>query len=156
MTTTTFPTTIAPVSPNAVDTAPIETPAAGVTSGTRPRLWVAGLAAGAVAAAATTALAVAAHAAGVPLTISGEAIPTLGYAQLTLVGAVLGILLARLARRFAHPRSMFVRTTVALTALSVVPDALVDASAASRLVLAATHVVAAAIIVPALARRLAR
>ncbi len=151
MTTTTFPTTTFPTA-----TASIETAAPGVASGTRTRLWTAGLAAGLVAAAATTATAVAAHAAGVPLTIQGEAIPTPGYAQLTLVGAVLGILLARLARRFAHPRSMFVRITVALTALSVVPDILVDATVASRLVLAVTHVVAAAIIVPALARRLAR
>lgn len=153
MTTTTFPTA---TFPTAIDTAAVGPAAPGVTSGPRPRLWTVGLAAGVAAAAATTATATAAHAAGVPLTIQGEAIPALGYAQLTLVGAVLGILLARLARRFAHPRPMFVRITVALTALSVVPDVLVDATVASRLVLAATHLVAAVIIVPALARRLAR
>lgn len=153
MTTTTVPT--ASTATAALTTAPAPPDAAGPTA-RRPRLWTVGLASGVVAAAATTAIAVAAHAGGVPLTVSGEAIPTLGYAQLTLVGAVLGILLARLARRSAHPRTAFVGTTVALTALSVVPDALVDATVASRLVLATTHVVAAAIIVPALARRLAR
>lgn len=154
MTTTTFPASITTTTTTATATADAAVPAP--TTARRPRLWTAGLGSGVVAAAATTVTAVAAHAAGVPLTIAGEAIPTLGYAQLTLVGAVLGILLARLSRRFAHPRSVFVRTTLALTALSVVPDALVDASAASRLVLATTHVVAAAIIVPVLARRLAR
>lgn len=154
MTTTTVPA----ISARSISSGPAVPALAGVASpATRsPRLWTAGLASGVVAAAATTVIAVAAHAAGVPLTISGEAIPTLGFAQLTLVGAVLGILLARLARRFAHPRTVFVRATAALTALSVVPDVLADASAPSRLVLAATHVVAAAVIVPALARRLAR
>jgi hypothetical protein len=44
---------------------------------------------------------------------------------------------------------------VILTALSIVPDVLVDASVAAKFVLAATHVIAAAIIVPALAARLA-
>ncbi len=137
MTTTTFPASITTTTADA----------AAPTTARRPRLWTAGLGSGVVAAAASTVTAVAAHAAGVPLTIAGEAIPTLGYAQLTLVGAVLGILLARLSRRFAHPRSVFVRTTLALTALSVVPDALVDATVPSRLVLATTHLVAAAIIV---------
>lgn len=150
--TSTTPISI-PTIPTAADRTPSHRTAAP-TAARRPRLWTAGLASGAVAAAATSVVAVAAQAAGVPLTISGEAIPTAGYAQLTLVGAALGIVLARLARRFAHPRTLFVRTTVALTALSVVPDALVDATVASRLVLAATHVVAAAIIVPVLARRL--
>lgn len=153
MTTTTFPSASASASASVANDYTTSTP---TVAATRPRLWTAGLGAGVVAAAATTVTAVAANAAGVPLTIQGEAIPTMGYAQLTLVGAVLGMLLARLARRFAHPRSAFVRITVALTALSVVPDALVDATVASRLVLAATHLVAAAIIVPVLARRLAR
>ncbi|MEZ5411976.1 MAG: DUF6069 family protein [Acidimicrobiales bacterium] len=144
-TTTTFPASVTATAPTSAD-----------ATAARPRLWTVGLGSGVVAAAATTVTAVAARAVDVPLTVSGEAIPTMGYAQLTLVGAVLGILLARLSRRFAHPRTVFVRTTVALTALSVVPDVLVDASVASRLVLAATHVVAAAIIVPTLARRLAR
>ena len=45
-------------------------------------------------------------------------------------------------------------TTVLLTALSLVPDALADVAGSTRVLLMATHVVAAAIIVPALARRL--
>ncbi len=78
----------------------------------------------------------------------------LGFAQLTVVGAALGLLLAWLAGRAAHPRRVFVRTTVALTALSVVPDLTLSFDAASRAVLVLTHVVAAAIVVPVLARRL--
>src|SRR5688572_23567018 len=50
----------------------------------------AALTSGAVAAVGTTAVAAAADAAGVPLAIDGETIPLLGFAQLTVVGAVLG------------------------------------------------------------------
>jgi hypothetical protein len=49
---------------------------------------------------------------------------------------------------------MFVRITVALTARSLVPDFTMSFDTASRLVLVITHVVAAAIVVPVLARRL--
>jgi len=46
-------------------------------------------------------------------------------------------------------------TTIALTLLSFVPDLLADAHVSTRLTLALTHVVAAAIVIPALASRLA-
>src|SRR2546425_596213 len=45
-------------------------------------------------------------------------------------------------------------TLVALTTLSFVPDVLADAHVSTRLTLALTHVVAAAIVIPALASRL--
>ena len=45
-------------------------------------------------------------------------------------------------------------TTVVLTALSLVPDALADVAGSTRALLMTTHLVAASIIVPALARRL--
>jgi hypothetical protein len=120
-------------------------------------LWRTGLRAGAIAAAATTAVAGLAMAAGVPLEIDGEQIPLLGYAQLTLVCAALGVLLAKAARRWAgNPRRAFLVTTLVLTALSFVPDLTAPAATtATRLVLIATHVVAAAIVIPALAARLA-
>ena len=121
----------------------------------RPALWRAGLSSGATAALATTAAAAAAREAGVALSIDDERIPLLGFTQLTLVGAILGVALAwALRRRATHPRRTFVRTTVVLTALSIVPDVLVDASTATKVVLAATHVLAAAAVVPTLARRL--
>jgi hypothetical protein len=130
-----------------------DTPITSDDTVTRP-LWRAGLGSGVVAAAATTVVAAVAEAGGVSFEIDGEAIPLLGFAQLTLVGAVLGVAIARLCRRSRRPRSTFVRIAVALTALSVVPDLTMRFDAASRIALVITHVVAAGIIVPVLARRL--
>ena len=120
------------------------------TTSTRP-MWRTGARAGVIAAAATTAVAVAAKALDVPVTIEGEAIPALGFAQLTLVCTAIGIGIARLCR--GH-RDLFVRITLALTALSFVPDVTADASTATIVALMLTHVVAAAIVIPALAGRL--
>jgi hypothetical protein len=115
-----------------------------------------GAVAGVVASVATTGVAVAADAIGVPIKIAGEAIPMAGFAQLTLFFSAVGIVMANvMARRSAHARAMFVKTTLALTALSFVPDVLADAQTATKLTLILTHVVAAAIVIPALASRLA-
>lgn len=114
-----------------------------------------GLAAAATAAAATTAVAAAGNAAGISLDVGGEPIPLFGFTQLTAVGALIGLVLAVvLARRARHPRTTFTRTTVALTALSLVPDLIVAADPATKALLMLTHLVAAAIVVPAIARRL--
>jgi uncharacterized membrane protein len=108
-----------------------------------------------VAAAATTAVAAAAQAVGISLAISGAAIPPPGFATLTVIFSVLGLLIAVGLRRFArNPRTTWIRTTVALTALSLVPDAIADADSATKAVLMLTHLVAAAVVVPAVARRL--
>jgi hypothetical protein len=118
-------------------------------------LWRTGARAGIVAAVATTVVAAAALAADVPLEIGGEQIPLLGFAQMTLICTALGVLLAKAVRRWtARPQRAFVAATVALTALSTVPDLTADATTASKLVLIATHLIAAAIVVPALAQRL--
>jgi hypothetical protein len=122
---------------------------------TTSSLWRAGAVSGLAAAAATTAIAASADAAGHAVEIGGEQIPLPGFAQLTIVGALLGLALAAvLRRRAARPYRTFVVTTIVLTALSLVPDAVADTTAGSKLVLMATHLVAAAIIVPAYARRL--
>ena len=114
----------------------------------------AALASGAVAAVATTAVAAVADAAGVPFAVDGEAIPLLGFAQMTLLGAVLGGLLAAAANRYrTNPRRSFVQAAVVLTVLSCVPSVTLPPDTASRFVLVATHVLAAAIIVPSLARQ---
>ncbi|MDX6276789.1 MAG: hypothetical protein QOJ72_917 [Nocardioidaceae bacterium] len=127
-------------------------PATSTTS-----LWKPATVAGLGAAAATAAIAVVAHTAGVSLEVGGEPIPPSGFATMTLLAVVLGFGLAVALRRWAgNPRQTFVRATIALTALSFVPDLLVSASSATRLTLMATHVVAAAIVIPAIARRLAR
>ncbi len=115
-------------------------------------LWRTGLRAGVIAAVATTAIAMAAHAAGVSFEVDGEAIPMAGYAQMTLIGTLVGGLLAKvLRRRSSHPQQTFVRATVALTALSIVPDLTMGFDAASGATLILTHVVAASIVIPRLA-----
>jgi Family of unknown function (DUF6069) len=63
----------------------------------------------------------------------------------------LAVVLSRMARR---PRSPFARTTVVLTVLSFAPDLIVAAVPATRALLMLTHVVAAAIVIPAVARKL--
>ncbi len=121
-----------------------------------PKLWRPGMIAGLAAAAATTAVAAVAHACGVSLeTAPGEAIPVIGFGQLTLFFTVIGIVLARtIGRRARHPRSTFTRTTVALTALSLVPDVTLSAGASTKITLILTHLVAAAVVIPALSSRL--
>jgi hypothetical protein len=122
----------------------------------KPSLVRAGIVAGLVAAVATTAIASIAHAAGVSLeTAPGEQIPLLGFGQLTLFFTAVGVGLAAVLRRRARaPRSTFVKATVVLTALSLVPDLMLSADAATKVTLVATHLVAAAIVIPALAARL--
>lgn len=85
----------------------------------------------------------------------GEAIPLYALAQLTIVGALLGVAIAAIiVRRSTRPITTFTRVTVALTLASLVPDVIVDTDVATRLVLMATHVIAAAIVIPTIARRL--
>ena len=75
---------------------------------------------------------------------------------MTVVATMIGTLLAAVfARRAARPRRTFVVTTISLTLLSFVPDVIADAHVSTRLTLALTHVVAAALVIPALASRLA-
>ncbi|WP_229052662.1 DUF6069 family protein [Aeromicrobium sp. Leaf350] len=110
-----------------------------------------GLLAGVVAAIGTTAVAATASAADVSLEVDGAAIPLAAFALWTIVGAVLGIVLARVlgdARRF-------VLVTASITAVSLVPAIALPDDTATRLVLVGTHVLAALVVIPALARRLA-
>ena len=115
------------------------------------------LVSGLVAAAATTTMAVAADAAGVPLAIDGEQIPFLGFAQMSLLGAVIGgLIVAALNRWSDRPRQRFEIVAVVLTLLSCVPSVALPPDTATKLTLVATHLVAAAIIVPVVARRATR
>ena len=99
------------------------------------------------------AAAVVLRAAGVPLAVHGE-IPLAGFAQVTVIGAVIGgVLLAMLNRHSSAPHRRFIQVAVGLTAFScVAPVALAD-TMASKFALVALHLVAAAIIVPVLARQ---
>jgi hypothetical protein len=123
----------------------------------QPRLWTGAVKFGLVAAAATTVVAAVAHASGISLDLGGEPIPLFAFAQLTFVFSMVGLAIAAGLRRWAgNPRQAWVRTTVVLTALSLIPDLMADAAVSTRLVLMTTHLVAAAIVVPAIASRLSR
>jgi hypothetical protein len=100
-------------------------------------------------------LAVIGRAFGAPLAIDGEAISLVAFPMFTVIAGVAGIALAvALTRWTRRPRRTFTVTTVVLTVLSLVPDLLVQVSFGSRIVLMLTHVAAAAIVIPALCRRL--
>jgi hypothetical protein len=114
-----------------------------------------GAAATVLAAVATAAVAAAGQAVGFSLDVAGAAIPASGFATLTVTFSVVGLLIAVGLRRFArHPRTTWIRTTVALTVLSLVPDVLAGAATSTKILLMVTHLVAAAIVIPAVARRL--
>ena len=119
-------------------------------------LFGTGMLATVAASAATPVVAAAATVAGISLDIGGAPIPVLGFGTLTaffsLIGVVLAVVMARVAR---HARSTFVRTTVVLTALSFVPDLIAPAAPSTKVLLMLTHLVAAAIVIPTIARRLA-
>jgi Family of unknown function (DUF6069) len=132
------------------------TPATGPsTVPTVGSLLLGGAAATVAAAVATALVAAAGQAVGISLAVSGAPIPPSGFAVLTAIFSVLGLVIAAALRRFARrPRTAWIRTTVALTVLSFVPDVLADAGVTTKVFLMLTHVVAAAIVIPAVARRL--
>ena len=140
----------ATITPTTTSTAP-----AGGSTKARS-LWRTGAGAGLVAAVATVAIAGCAHAAGVSLeTAPGDAVPVLGFGQLTLFFTAVGVLIAKsIGRRARQPRATLVKVTVALTALSLVPDLMIPAGAVTKVTFILTHLVAAAIVIPALAARL--
>jgi amino acid transporter len=133
-------------------------PSATTRTAERQPVWKHGVAAAVVASVATAVLAAVASAAGVSFADStGASIPLAGFAQLTLVFSLVGVgIAAVMARKVRRPRPTFVRTAVALTALSFVPDLTFGFDAGSAATLITLHIVAAAIVVPALAGRLAR
>ncbi len=131
------------------------TPSAPTPAAERQPVWKHGVASAIVASVATTVLA---SAAGVSFADStGASIPITGFAQLTLVFSLVGVgIAAVMARKARRPRVTFVRTAVALTSLSFVPDLTFGFDAGSVATLITLHTVAAAIVVATLPRRLAR
>jgi hypothetical protein len=133
------------------------TTATRATTSSFGALIVNGVAATVVAGIATMAVAAAGHAAGISLDMAGQPIPVTGFGMLTVVFSLVGVGLAAVLSRIARrPRTLFVRTTVVLTALSLVPDALAASTPDTKALLMLTHLVAAAIVIPAVARRLSR
>ena len=116
-----------------------------------------GLLATLAAMATTTATAALAQAVGVVFEVpdGGETIPLSGIAFVTGVFSVVGIVIAAALLRWSpRPSEHFVRTTVALTAVSLVPPWLVGAAASTSVALVVLHLVAAALVIPAVARSL--
>jgi len=135
------------------------------TTSERASVWKHGLAAVLAATVVVTAIAAIASRAGVSFVDPAKPeypIPLLGFAELTFVFSLIGVGLAAIfARTAKRPRSTFVRTTVVLLVLSIVPDFVAipkfspDFDTATTWTLAVLHLVAAAIVIPVLAGRLA-
>jgi len=138
-------------------TSTIDRPAAGPpppTTRLRP-LWLVGALAAIVAAVATVAVALGAKAIDISLDVDGDEIPVPGFAFGTLLGSAVGTGLAiALARWAKRPARTFAVITVVLTVLSLIPVVTADADTATQVALVLSHVVAAAIVIPALTRRL--
>jgi hypothetical protein len=128
---------------------------------TRP-VWLVSVLAGLAAAIATELYGLAAGAVGVPMVAGniGASVSepitigmfAMGTATAVFWGTILAVLLARYARR---PARTYRWTTIALTAVSMAGPYLAGATANStKLMLALAHIVAAAIVIPIVTRRL--
>jgi uncharacterized membrane protein len=125
-------------------------PTTATTWSLRRTTLVVGLAASAVVAGIAAVL----HAVGVSFDVHGD-IPIAAFAQMRFLGAIAGgAIAAVLKRRSVDPARRFVQVAVALTALSCIPSVAMPHDVATKLALVTTHLVAAAIIVPVLARKL--
>ena len=121
-------------------------------------LAVTGLTATLAAMLATTLVAaLVAGAGGVDLEVpaGGETIPLSGITVVTGFFSVIGIALAAAFLRWsARPAGRFVGTAATLTAISLIPPVLSGASTATVTTLIGLHLVAAAVMIPTLARSL--
>lgn len=133
----------------------------GAPSTRTRRMWAAGLAAAVVSSAVVIAFVAIAEAAGVPMEVAEnstkqpEHIPLLGYATVILGSTVVGLLLATaFARWTPRPRSVFVVAALVLTAASFLFPATTTSTTATKVVLEVTHVIPAALIIPAIAANL--
>ena len=130
----------------------------------RMPVWLVSTAAVLAGALATGVYEFVARAMGVPFNVElhgtgvePAAIPATGLAwavaELGLIGIVIAVCLTRFAKR---PRSTWKRTAWTLTALSLVPSLVaVTDSYATNIMLVISHLVAAVVIVPVIAARLA-
>jgi hypothetical protein len=106
---------------------------------------------------ATTSVAALARAGGVEFEVpdGGETIPLSGIAFVTGFFSVAGIVIAvALLRWSVHPAERFVWTAVFLTGISFIPPVVSGANTATIAALVGLHLVAAAVMIPALARSL--
>jgi peptidoglycan/LPS O-acetylase OafA/YrhL len=119
-------------------------------------LWATGAVSGVAGSIAALATHAVAKAADVPLSVDGKDFPLFAFPQLTLISTVIGVVIAIVAsRRSSRPRRTFVVVTVALTLLSLVAPLALDTDTATKVTLEIAHLVAAAVIIPAVAAKLA-
>jgi hypothetical protein len=144
-------------------TTTLSTPSPSATQGATARrgaIWKAGATAAVLGAIAAEAVGGIARAVGVPMEAGGfgashaDSIGVGSFATATILNLVIGTLMAAALVRWARrPERTFVRSAVVLTALSLVPVVLAPYTAGStKVTLAITHLVVAAIAIPVLAR----
>ncbi len=109
-----------------------------------------GALAGAIAAVGTIAVAAVARAVDVSLEVDATPIPIPAFGLWTVVGAALGVLMARLL----VARRRFLVVAIVATGLSLIPPIALPDEAATKAVLVAAHLLAASIIIPILGRGL--
>jgi hypothetical protein len=136
----------------------------GTSTPSRWSLLRLGALAGVAAAVATELVAAGARVSDVSMEAGGfgaetaEPIPVLGFAFATLLWTAVGIVMAVAMTRWAkRPARTFTVTAVVLTVVSLVPPALAGATTTgTKVILALTHVVAAAFVIPAIRNELAK
>jgi hypothetical protein len=113
-----------------------------------------------IAGIANTVVGLGADAAGVAMAVKGfgaevrESIPVFAYFVSTIFGGAVGFVLMLLMKRAGARKKTFYVVTGVLTLISLVSPLTADASAGTKVVLELLHVIAAAIIIPALAKGL--
>lgn len=122
------------------------------------RVLVHGVLAALLAVVVTTLVGALAGALGVDFEVAdGETIPLGGISVVTGFFSCVGVVLAAALHRWsARPARRFVQATVTLTAISLAPPLLASADLATAATLVVLHLVAAAVVIPVLARSLDR
>jgi magnesium-transporting ATPase (P-type) len=125
------------------------------------RMWAVGAAAAVVSALVVIVFVAIAKAADVPMEVAEnstkqpEQIPLAGYATVILVSTLIGLLLATAFARWApRPRLTFVIVAVVLTVVSLAFPLTTEATTATKVILEITHLIPAALIIPAIAAQL--
>ncbi|MGH3387635.1 MAG: DUF6069 family protein [Actinomadura sp.] len=141
------------------DTGVVADPASGQTSDSHRLRGLVGTGFIATLAAmvATTLAAALAQAVGVDFEVpdGGETIPLSGFAVATALFSVMGTVIAVAVLRWsARPTERFVWTAVSLTTISLAPPLISGANTATTTALLGLHLVAAAVMIPTLARSL--
>jgi Family of unknown function (DUF6069) len=143
------------------ETVPAPSASDAVATTDSRRLWAVGAVAAVASSLVVIAVVAIAERADVPMEVAEnstkepEEIPLLGYATVILGSTLVGLLLATaLGHWTRRPRLTFVIVALVLTAVSFAFPATTTATTATKVTLAVTHVIPAALIIPAIAAQL--